>query len=145
MVVDAAQQKREEEEKEHNQQAHVSTSLTLLSLLVSILTDQIRNNQNSLNIQIAMDNSIRDCILVFWEKETLLSQVPSLITYGKALVVVRVKLMILYYLEILMFIMCLSEWWECKERVFTSSCTQIIKWHLVRYSSSFHLIMNFYL
>ena len=56
-----------------------------------------------------MDNSIRDCILIFWEKETLLSQVPSLITYGKALVVVRVKLMILNNIEILMFVMCLSE------------------------------------
>ena len=109
MVVDAAQQKREEEEKEHNQQAHVFTSLTILSLLVSILTDQIRNNQNSLNIQVAMDNSIRDCILVFWEKETILSQVPSLITYGKALVVVRVKLMILNNIETLMFVMCLSK------------------------------------
>ena len=65
--------------------------------------------ENSLNNQIAMDNSIRDCILVFWEKETILSQVPSLITYGKALVVVRVKLMILNNIEILMFVMCLSE------------------------------------
>ena len=112
--------------------------------MVSILTDQIRNNQNSLNIQVAMDNSIRDCILVFWEKETILSQVPSLITYGKALVVVRVKLMILNNIEILMFVMCLSEWWECKERVFTSSSIQIIKWDLIRYSSSYYLILNSY-